>query len=120
MSALSSLKRTLMEAGLEAQLLNSTNKKNISDGTVDPNKPEGFLFIAANKINLSHANFMIDSSLIKELIPDKNNLFLSLNEKDGLILTDDRPILDVLQSDNAFAMRKASIKALIEQEKHEK
>jgi predicted membrane-bound spermidine synthase len=120
MLALTSLKRTLIDAGFEAQLLNSMNKRNIGEIASDPNKPEGFLFIASNKIDLSKTNFMIDSSIIKELIPDKEHLFLSLNEKEGSVLTDDRPILDELQSDNAFAMRKISIRSLVEQQKHEK
>lgn len=118
--ALASVKRTLREAGFDCQLMNPLNKKDLLDGVTDPEKPDGFILMAAGKIDLTEANFMIDSSLMKELIPNRNNLFLQLDEKKGMLLTDDKPMLDVLQAENSLNMRRQNIRSFIKLRKHEK
>ncbi len=115
--ALCSIKRTLLEAGFNCELMNHRNKKDLKEGS-GPEISEAYIFMAAQKIDLSSSNFMIDSSLLKELLPDKKHLFLELDGSKGYLLTDDKPILDVLQSQNAFTMRKENIKSLLEVSKY--
>ncbi|MGZ3865030.1 MAG: fused MFS/spermidine synthase [Bacteroidia bacterium] len=118
--ALASVKKTVKEAGFKCEIMNRMNQQNIMSGVTNPEKPEGYLLLAYTNVDYSNVNFVIDSSLIKELIPDKNKLFLSFDDSNGQILSDDRPILDVLQNNNATLMRKQNIKTLLEVNKYAK
>lgn len=118
--ALASVGKTLREANFDYRLMNRLNKSDLMDGVEDINRPNGYVFCAATQIDFSNAEFIIDPSIIDEMVPKKENLFLEFNDNKGLLLTDDRPILDVLQMNNATNMRKINIKAIIGEEGYEK
>jgi predicted membrane-bound spermidine synthase len=118
--ALASIKRTLKQTGFECEIMNRKNQKHLLDGVSDLTIPDGYILLSAKKIDLSNAEFIIDPSLIKELIPQKENLFLEFDESRGLLLTDDKPILDILEMQNTIYMRKQNIKALIQINKYAK
>lgn len=112
-TALASMGKTLREAGLDYRLMNMLNKKSLMEGVTEPAKPAGYVFCAAEKVDFSKAEFIVDSTIIKDLVPQKENLYLELNDSKGLILRDDKPFLDVLQMENATTMRKMNIKSII-------
>jgi predicted membrane-bound spermidine synthase len=118
--ALASVGKTLREAGFDYRLMNRFNKKSLMDGVEDLSKPSGYIFCAAEQIDFSEAEFIVDASIIDEIVPKKGNLFLEFNDAKGLLLTDDKPILDVLQMENAAAMRKINIKTIISTERYGK
>lgn len=118
--AMASVGKTLREAGFDYRLMNTLNKKSLMDGVKDLSKPDGYIFCAAQKIDFAAAEFIVDSTLIGELVPKKGNLFLEFNDDKGLLLTDDKPILDVLQMENAATMRKMNIKSIITTENYGK
>jgi hypothetical protein len=111
--ALASVGKTLREAGFDYRLMNILNKTSLMDGAKDLSKPDGYIFCAAQKIDFTNTKFIIDPSIIEELVPKKENLFLEFNDDKGLLLTDDKPILDVLQMENAAIMRKINIESII-------
>lgn len=119
-TALASILKTLKEAGYTCELMNYRNQKSITDGVSDLTKPQGFILVAGDKIDLSKTDFHIDSSLMPELMPQKDHLFLAFDAGKGIVLTDDKPLLDLLQMDNAYTMRRQNIKALLELNKYAK
>lgn len=111
--ALASIGKTLKDAGLDYRLMNIFNKTNLMDGVTDPGEPAGYVFCAAEKVDLENEEFIVDSTLLKDLVPNKDNLYLKFNDDKGLMLTDDRPILDVIQMENATTMRQKNIKSIL-------
>lgn len=118
--ALASVGKTLREAGFDYRLMNRLNKASLMDGVKDQSTPDGYIFCAAQKIDFTNAKFIIDPSIIDVLVPKKENLFLEFKDDKGFLLTDDKPILDMLQLENAATIRKMNIKSLIATEGYEK
>jgi 2-polyprenyl-3-methyl-5-hydroxy-6-metoxy-1,4-benzoquinol methylase len=113
--ALFALKNTLNKAGLENEIMNRLNKTNIMDGVEDINKPDAFIFAAARNLDFSNVKFRPDIDLLPELVPQKNNMFLKLNNEGNanIILTDDKPYLDILQLSNVLKLRKENIADIV-------
>lgn len=118
--ALASMGKTLRKAGFDYRLMNMLNKKSLLDGVKDLSKPDAYIFCAAQQIDFTNAQFIIDPSIINELIPKKDNLFIEFNDEKGILLTDDKPILDVLQMENSISLRKINIKTILSAESYGK
>lgn len=113
-TALASIGRTLKACGYDYRLMNRMNQKDLYDQVTDPESPSAYIFMASpDKINLENAAFTVDPDIPKEIIPQKGNLYLKLDDSKGMVLTDDKPILDVLQNKNVINIRKQNIQDLL-------
>jgi spermidine synthase len=107
-----SLIKTIEASGLQCEIMNFLNREVLFDKKQWKGNPEGFVFaVSKQEINIHNKELRVDPSLLDDLVPNMENLYLSFNQKNtGVILTDDRPLLDVLHSKIANTFRRSSMK----------
>lgn len=100
-----SIGKTLQEAGFNVSLLNTYP---------DEVHSSAFVFVASQEqLDFDSMDFIIDPSLPPSLIPDKNNLLLEIPFSDGYLLTDDRPLLDVIHKPVVMNLRRDNIESIV-------
>lgn len=105
MLSVKSIGKTLSEAGFNVQLLNTKPSSE---------NPSPFVFIASlEELDFDEMNFYIDPDLPKSLIPDKNNLTMDVNFEEGYLLTDNKPLLDVIHKPVVLTLRRHNIESII-------
>lgn len=100
-----SIGKTFQESGFNVSLLNT-----------EPSEihPSAFVFIASlTNLDFENMEFIIDPALPKPLVPDKNNLLMDIPFNDGYLLTDDRPLLDVIHNPVVMNLRRANIEDIV-------
>lgn len=100
-----SIGKTFKSAGYQTYLLNTSPNST---------EPSPFIFVAtADNINFNGLEFIIDPSLPAALVPDKNHLFMNISFQDGYLLSDDKPILDVLHKAVIMSLRRDNIESMV-------
>lgn len=100
-----SIGKTLQEAGFKVSLLNT----NPEEESASP-----FIFIASvEELDFDNMEFIVDPDLPKALVPDKNNLLMEIPFNDGFLLTDDRPLLDVIHNPVVMNLRRDNIESIV-------
>lgn len=100
-----SIGKTLKKAGFNVYLLNTK---------LSSKNPSPFIFIASlEELDFENMNFYIDPDLPTSLVPDKNNLTIDMNFDEGYLLTDDRPLLDVIHKPIVLNLRRQNIQEII-------
>lgn len=112
--SMASLLKTVNEAGLNYQIMNFLNRKELFDFEEYEGNPEGFIIAVAKKdIDIHKQDLVVDPSLLKMLVPVKDSLYLDYDFKGrGVVLTDDKSALEIYHSSIANKYRKLSMKEL--------
>lgn len=119
--ALSSVLTTLESAGFDVEIMNFLNRDRLFGDPAWEGKPEGFV-IAAQKgqVKLHEQKFKVDPSLLAELYPNYDSLYLNFVDRPkGVLLTDDSPVLDQFHAKTALLYRQLSIAQLKSMMKNE-
>ncbi len=101
-NSIRSLGRTMQEAGLKVNLLNTQ---------IEPVLPSPYIYIASKKILDFNTNtYSLYNASGNRIFPGSNSDLRNFDFKEGLILTDDRPMLEVYQKDIVSYFRKSYIR----------
>lgn len=119
--ALASVIHTMEEAGLDVEIMDFLNRRELFNDAKWGGKAEGFILAGKKrKVDLERKQLVIDPSLLAEMHPNKDSLYLSFSQRPTpQLLTDDRPILDLFHSETAMKFRMLSIALFKEAYKHE-
>lgn len=100
---------TFISAGFDVNLLNTTSN--------NKNAKECMFFATTKKINLAQYEYNKTSAFTNSIfyIPKNKDVYSPRDFKDGMILTDDKPVMELLHSSTALKMR-ASAKENISKE----
>jgi predicted membrane-bound spermidine synthase len=105
MFSVKSIGKTFVEAGYQTHLL-QTNPSS--------ENPSAFIFVASlTSLDFQNMEFIVDPDLPKELVLQKDNLLLQVSFDDGLVLTDDKPLLDIIHKDVVMSLRRDNINTLV-------
>lgn len=109
-----SLLKTIEKAGLKYEIMDFLNRKKLFDFDEWKGRAEGFIIAASKKdLQLHSKEFVIDPSLMKELVPVKDSLYLKYNFNGiGEVFTDDKTSLEYYHNSIANKFRKVSMKML--------
>lgn len=112
--ALASVIYTMEKAGFDVEIMNFLNRDALFDAKKWGGNPEGFVLAAkTKKVDLHLKELKIDPSLLKEMHPNREKLYLQFqNPPKPQLLTDDLPILDLFHAETALMYRALSIQQL--------
>lgn len=98
--------RTFISAGFKVSLLNTTSN--------NKNSKECMFFATSEPISLEKYTYDRTSAFTDTIfyIPKIKDVYTSVDFKEGIILTDDKPILEILHSSTALKMRSNSQKSI--------
>ncbi len=114
--ALASVIHTMKKAGFDVEIMNFLNRTALFDDSQWGGNPEGFVLAAMRKkVDLHTKELKIDPSLLKEMHPNKEALYLDFKDQPvPQLLTDNLPILDLFHAETALKYRILSMKQLKE------
>ncbi|PCH68027.1 MAG: hypothetical protein COC01_04565 [Bacteroidetes bacterium] len=101
-SAILSIAKTLTEAGYHTNIMNTNPSKQ--------HVKELIYFASPNKIDLQNQNFRMDPEILAKIkIPLKENIYLTqFDFNDGVLITDNQPILEFLHKNVVTELRQSS------------
>lgn len=110
--SLASIGKTIKSAQLDYKIMNRDNRNTSIEEMVGEEDNVNVIICASEKVDFSHAFFRIDPGIPKDLIPRKNNFYTSFDDAGGIVFTDDKSSIDLLQINSTYNLRKENIEWL--------